>query len=174
MAAITRNPEHVIQELFPAFGQPRVSRLPIWNESQKMFIANEYVSAAGHRYYQGVHIGDQLVLVVNIGDYYNFTYLDSIALFGYDDTQIKLLQKKDYEKTFYSENLVKTESQRLLELTIAAQYKMSGITPNPTELSNRAQALVDTCFRSLFNVIGPVNMERIVPILDQVKPKEKN
>ena len=174
MAAITRNPEHVIQEMFPAFGQPRVSRLPIWNESQKMFIANDYVSAAGHRYYQGVHIGEQIVIVENIGDYYNFTYLDGIAIFGYDGNQLKLLQKKDYQKTFYSEALVRAECSLLLEQTLSAQYKMKGMTPNPNEIQVISREFVDTCYNSILQIVGPVHMERIVPILDQVKPKERN
>ena len=44
--AINKN---LFDSILPSFGTPRV-HMPVWDDSQKMFICSQYESANGHRY----------------------------------------------------------------------------------------------------------------------------
>lgn len=63
--------------VLPSFGNSRKANTPIYDNSQKMFIVEEYESRAGHRYYKGVRFCNRLVFVESVGMYHNWTYLDS-------------------------------------------------------------------------------------------------
>lgn len=41
--------------VLPTFGNSK-ENIPVYNESQRMFISSNYTSAAGHLYYKGIHI----------------------------------------------------------------------------------------------------------------------
>ena len=53
MATIKNITNNVFDSILPVYGNQRAN-LPIWNESQKMFITSEYESASGNRYYKGI------------------------------------------------------------------------------------------------------------------------
>ena len=46
--AINKN---LFDSILPSFGNPRV-HIPVWDDSQKMFICDEFESNGGHRYYR--------------------------------------------------------------------------------------------------------------------------
>ena len=54
MATLTKAiNKNLFDSILPTFGNPRV-HIPVWDDSQKMFICDEYESGNGHRYYRGI------------------------------------------------------------------------------------------------------------------------
>ena len=49
MARISGVGNNLLDSILPTFGNSRV-KTPIWNESQHMFITDQYTSAAGNTY----------------------------------------------------------------------------------------------------------------------------
>ena len=56
--AINKN---LFDSILPSFGNPRV-HIPVWDDSQKMFICDEFESNGGHRYYRGIRFCDRIVI----------------------------------------------------------------------------------------------------------------
>ena len=57
MATLTKAiNKNLFDSILPSFGNPRV-HIPVWDDSQKMFICDEYESGNGHRYYRGILAG---------------------------------------------------------------------------------------------------------------------
>ena len=83
--------------ILPSFGSPRI-QIPVWDNSQKMFICNEYESANGHRYYCGIRFCDRIVIVERVGLYHSWTYIDSIELYAFNGQKMELIQKRDLQR----------------------------------------------------------------------------
>ena len=62
METIKNITNNVFDSILPVYGNQRAN-LPIWNESQKMFITSEYESASGNRYYKGIRFSERLVII---------------------------------------------------------------------------------------------------------------
>ncbi len=154
-----------LNSVLPTYGNPRAN-VPVWNEGQKMFIFDEYESAAGHRYYRGLRICQQMAIVENVGLYHNWTYIDSMELYVFDGTKLKLVQKKEYDKVFRSEEFVRQESQDMLEKYLEAAMKVSGNSVPVSEVKTLAGQLVEQSFKSLLDSDYPVRLMKILPALE--------
>ena len=78
MATLTKAiNKNLFDSILPSFGNPRV-HIPVWDDSQKMFICDEFESGNGHRYYRGIRFCDRIVILEKVGLYHNWTYIDSI------------------------------------------------------------------------------------------------
>ena len=63
MATLTKAiNKSLFDSILPSFGNPRV-HIPVWDDSQKMFICDEFESANGHRYYRGIRFCDRIVVL---------------------------------------------------------------------------------------------------------------
>ena len=65
MASISGVGNNLLDSILPTYGKPRV-KTPIWNESQHMFITDQYTSAAGNTYYLGVRFSDRFVTILQL------------------------------------------------------------------------------------------------------------
>lgn len=45
---------NLLDNILPTYGSPRV-HIPTWDNSQKMFICDEYESDSGNHYYRGAY-----------------------------------------------------------------------------------------------------------------------
>ncbi len=115
----------------------------IWDENQRMFITNQYTSAAGHTYYLGVRFCDQFITVIHVGMYYNWTYLDGIDIY---------------------EDLVRRTVEETLANHVSAQAKMLGKNIDVKEIGAEISRLVDKSYRSLLD--NPETIKK----LDAVRP----
>lgn len=62
--AINKN---FLDSVLPAYGNARKVKINGYDNSQKMFIINEYESVSGHRYYRGVRFCERVVFAETVG-----------------------------------------------------------------------------------------------------------
>lgn len=157
--------KNLLDSILPVYGSPRAN-VPVWDEGQKMFIFDEHESAAGHRYYCGLRICQQMAIVEHVGLYHNWTYIDSMDLYVFDGTKLKLAQKKEYNKVFRNEEFVRQESQNMLENYLMASMKTMGKPAPASEVRKCAGQLVEQSFKSLLDSDYPMRLAKILPALE--------
>ena len=152
--------------ILPEYGKPR-RKVPVWDDGRKMFICDEYESAAGNRYYKGVRFCENLVVVEKVGEYHNFTYLDGIEIYAFDGQTLKLVQKREYDKQFRSEDFVREESVSMLEKYLESTAKMMGQQIPHGEVENYARKSVNKSFKSLLDDDYPaIHWDSVLRIVD--------
>ena len=115
MATLTKAiNKNLFDSILPSFGNPRV-HIPVWDDSQKMFICDEFESNGGHRYYRGIRFCDRIVIMEKVGLYHSWTYIDSIELYAFNGQKMELIQKRDYDKVFRSEGFIRQESEQMVK-----------------------------------------------------------
>ena len=94
MATLTKAiNKNLFDSILPSFGNPRV-HIPVWDDSQKMFICDEYESGNGHRYYRGIRFCDRIVILEKVGLYHSWTYIDSIELYAFNGQKTRRLSAR--------------------------------------------------------------------------------
>ena len=154
----------LFNNLLPTFGNPR-AHIPVWDEGQKMFICDEYENENGHRYYKGVRFCDRIVIVEKVGLYHTWTYIDAIEIYAFNGTSLELVQKRDYEKTFRSEDFVRSESEMMVRNFLEGILKIHRTSMLEEEIVAKAKTIVDSCYKSFLD--NDVNV-RITKILPQI------
>lgn len=154
----------LFDNLLPTFGNPRV-HIPIWDEGQRMFICDEYENENGHRYYKGVRFCDRIVIVEKVGLYHTWTYIDAIEVYAFNGIRLELVQKRDYEKTFRSEDFVRDESEMMVRNFLEGILKIHRTSMSEEEIATKAKSIVESCYKSFLD--SDFNM-RITKILPQI------
>lgn len=162
MATISSVRTNLLDSILPTYGNPRINA-PIWNESQRMFITDQYTSAAGHTYYLGVRFSDRFVTILHIGLYHNWTYINEVEVYAFDEHERKLIGKTSVDK-YYNEDLVRSTTEKLLHDYIEGQMKLNGNVIDRKQLTAQVKELVD---RSYVSMLGDANTARR---LEAVKP----
>ncbi len=152
----------LFDNLLPTFGNPRV-HIPIWDEGQKMFICDEYETENGHRYYKGVRFCDRIVIVEKVGLYHTWTYIDAIEIYAFNGTCLELVQKRDYEKTFRSEELVRSESELMVRNFLEGILKIHRTSMPEDEIVIKAKSIVDSCYKSFLDSDFNIRITKILP-----------
>ena len=163
MARIKNTSNSFIDSVLPTFGQPRTAKTPVWNESQKMFITDQYVSAAGNTYYLGVRMSNRFVTILHIGLYHNWTYINEVEVYAFNGKERELIGKTKIDQ-FYNEDLVRAATEQLLGDYLGSQMKMNGIDTNAKQLESQVKSLVDSSYCSMFKG------EELVGRLEAIKP----
>ena len=162
MAKIFGVGNNPLDSILPIYGNPRV-KTPIWNESQNMFITDQYTTVGGNTCYLGVRFTDRFVTILHIGLYHNWTYINDVEVYAFDGEDRKLVGKVSLDK-FYDENLVRTTTENLLLDYIEGQMLLQGIKPQRDQLKEQVEQLVQKSYCSMLN--DPVTAQR----LEAVKP----
>lgn len=167
MASLTKAiNKNLFDKILPTFGNPRV-QIPVWDEGQKMFLCGDYESASGHRYYMGVRFCDRIVIVEKVGLYHNWTYIDSIEVYAFNGTKLVLVQKRDYEKTFRSEEFIRQESVTMVRDFIEGVVKTQGSSMAKDEIEIQAKSIVEDCYKSFLDSDFNTRLTRILPQIEQ-------
>ncbi len=167
MAKLTKSiSNNLLDCILPPYGKPRL-RIPVWDEGQKMFIVDDYVSANGHRYYQGIRFCDNVVIVEKVGFYHNWTYIDSIELYAFNGPHIELIQKRDYEKEFRNEAFIRSESIAMVKDYLRGVSKFQRVNIIPEEIDSRANALIEGCYKSFLDCDYNTRLTQIIPAIEQ-------
>lgn len=161
--AITKN---LFDGILPTFGTARV-HIPTWDNSQKMFICDEYESANGHRYYCGVRFCDRIVIAERVGLYHNWTYIDSIELYAFNGTKMELIQKRDYEKVFRNEEFIRSESMQMVIDYMQGIAKAQRTCIPAEQITTEAKSLIDGCYKSFLDPDFNTRLTQILPKLEQ-------
>lgn len=159
---ITNNP---FDSILCPFGEKRSDQMPIWNEGQKMFITDEYESAAGHRYYSGIRFCERLAIVEKIGNYHTWTYIDEIEIYSFDGEERKLMGSRKYNKKFYDAEFIKKETKEMVEEVVKAQSKLGQLQVNEESIKNFADSIVERSYTSLLDESYYTLIRNMLPVL---------
>lgn len=154
----------LFDNLLPTYGTPRKS-MPVWDESQKMFLFNNYESKSGNYYYEGIRFCDKVVIKEKVGLYHTWTYIDSIEIYVFNGTKLELVQKRDYDKTFRNEEFVRSEAEQMLCDYIKGSLKTQGMSGDETHIKNEVHRLVDGSYKSFLNADFNKQLTCILPQL---------
>lgn len=162
--------------LFPSFGKRvAVETMPTWDEGRRMFITDEYESANGHRYYCGVRISNQIVIVEHIGLYHTWTYLDGIDVYRFEGEQKKLVGQKKYEKQFYNADFVREESKQILHNFAKSQMAMQGHAMSDEEIAREIEGIVSNSYQSLLDDKKKMaQLKDIMKVVTKALPAQKS
>lgn len=154
----------LFDKILPTFGNPRV-HVPVWDESQKMFICDEYESANGHRYYKGIRFCNRIVIVEKVGLYHNCTYIDGIEVYAFNGTRLELVQKRDYNKTFRNEEFIRQESETMVRNYFEGALKAQRSSMPKEQLDAQAKDIIDGCYKSFLDSDFNTRLTQIIPML---------
>lgn len=157
--------QNFLDSVMPSFGNTRKVNTPIYDNFQKMFIIDEYESAAGHRHYRGIRFCDRVVFAETIGMYHTCTYINSLELYVFNGEKLVLVQKKDYDKVFRKESDVKADSETMLRDYLCGQAKMTGTIIADDQLQQQARQLVEGSYSSFLDKDFDIRLTRILPAL---------
>jgi hypothetical protein len=164
MARISGVGNNILDSILPTYGNPR-SDTPIWNESQHMFITDQHTSAAGHTYYLGVRFSDRFVTILHIGLYHNWTYINEVEVYAFDEHERKLIGKVSLDQ-FYNEDLIRSTTEGLLKDYIESQMKLNGHAIDQKQLEGQVKELVDMSYHSLLDDSNTFKrLEAVKPLL---------
>ena len=161
--AISKN---LFDSVLPTYGSPRVS-VPAWDNSQKMFICDEYESANGNRYYRDVRFCERVVIVEKVGLYHNWTYIDGIELYAFNGKKLELIQKRDYEKEYRKEEFIRAESETMVKDYLSGILKSKHISLPAEVIANQAKSLIDGCYKSFLDSDFDIRLTQILPAIEQ-------
>jgi hypothetical protein len=113
-----------------------------------MFITDQYTSAAGNTYYLGVRFTDRFVTILHIGLYHNWTYINEVEVYAFDEHERRLIGKTCIDQ-YYNEELVRSTTENLLQDYIEGQIQLNGSTVNHEQLECQVKELVQKSYFSL-------------------------
>lgn len=156
----------LFDNILPTYGNPR-AKVPIWDNGQKMFIFEEHESANGHRYYSGLRFCERMAFVERVGTYHNWTYIDSIELYAFNNREKVLIQKRDYDKVFRNEDFIRRESQAMLQDYIKGIWKTSRTYISEKETEAMARGFIERCYKSFLDKDFNIRLMEIIPLITQ-------
>lgn len=157
---------NLLDNILPTYGSPRV-HIPTWDNSQKMFICNEYESDSGNHYYRGIRFCNRIVIVEKVGLFHNWTYIDGIELYAFNGVKLELIQKKDYQKTFREENFIRTESENMVKNYLLGVYKTQHVITSTEKIEQQAKNLIEECYKSFLDHDYNTHLTQILPAIEQ-------
>ena len=167
MATLTKAiNKSLFDSILPTFGNPRV-HIPVWDDSQKMFICDEFESGSGHRYYRGIRFCDRIVILEKVGLYYSWTYIDSIELYAFNGQKMELIQKRDYDKMFRNEDFIRQESEQMVKDYLTGVLKVQRTCLPAEQIAAHAFELVNGCYKSFLDPDFNTRLTQILPKLEQ-------
>ncbi len=156
----------LLESVLPTFGNPRI-HVPVWDNSQKMFIFDEYESASGHRYYRGIRFCNRIAIVENVGLYHSWTYIDGIELYAFNGQKVELIQKMSYDKTFRDETFIRKECQRMVKDFLKGVCKAKRISVSADDVESQANEMIDGCYKSFLDSDYNTRLTQIIPAIEQ-------
>lgn len=164
MAQIANISNSMFDKILPVYGKPSIN-FPVWNEGQKMFITSEYESSSGNRYYKGVRFCDQLAIVETWGTYHTWTYINSVEIYSFDGNKPKLAGKRTFDKQFYDQYFIKSETEKMVQEFIQGQFKIQNLNMSMACIEDQAKVLVDKSYKSFLDEDYNPRVEIMLPVL---------
>lgn len=167
MASLTKAiNKQFLDSVLPTYGNPRKDT-PIYDNSQRAFICDQYESTKGHRYYKSLRFCDRLAIVEKVVLAYNWTYINGIEIYAFNGDQFELIQKKDFEcSTYHSTELVKEEATKMLEAYFDSALKTSGSTMPKEQIKEEAKSVIASSYKSLLDEDYNLRLTQILPTIE--------
>ena len=160
--AISKN---LLDAILPTYGNERM-KVAVWNNSQKMFICDEYVSAKGNRHYAGVRFCNRLVVVERIGLYHSCTYINGLELYTFDGHQPVLIQKKDYDKVFRDDEMIRRDTTTMIADYVAGVAKTQRVAMTADDIARHAEELTEMCYKNFLDADYDTRLTQILPAIE--------
>ncbi|MDP1621201.1 MAG: hypothetical protein Q8M08_02560 [Bacteroidales bacterium] len=136
-----------LDRVLPTYGKQR-ENIPIYDNTQKMFLSNTYTSESGNMYYKGLRFSERLVMVEHVGLYKNWTYIDEVEIYAFDGNQMTLIGKKKFDKQFYNPETIKNEVTELTFDFLKTQMSLSGGAGTDESLKALAIEIVEDTYQN--------------------------
>ena len=136
-----------LDKILPQFGNPR-ENIPVYSDSQKMFISSNYTSASGNMYFKGLRFTDRMVMVEKVGLYKNFSYIDSIEIYAFDGESKVLIGKVDYDKVFYNAERIKEDTATVITNYLEDTARVTGTLLDSTRAKQQAMQLLEAMYEN--------------------------
>lgn len=136
-----------IDRILPQFGNPR-ENIPVYSDSQKMFVSSHYTSDAGNMYFKGLRFTDRIVMVEKVGLYKNFTYIDSVEVYAFDNMEKVLVGKVDYDKVFYNVERIKEDTESIIKNYLKNSAQMANAMLDDSVATKHAKELMETMYEN--------------------------
>lgn len=136
-----------LDRVLPQFGNPR-ENIPVYSDSQKMFLSSHYTSASGNMYYKGLRLSDRIVMVEKVGLYKNFSYIDSVEVYAFDGDSKVLVGKVDYDKVFYNVARIKEDTTAIIANYLESSARVVGALPDKDSIKHQAVQLLEAMYEN--------------------------
>ena len=113
-----------------------------YNAASNMFLTSGYTSAAGNTYYQGIQLSNRLVIVLDIGQGYAYTFLNGLKLYCFDGRQKKLIGSRFYHCCCLCSSFVQSEATEILTEFLLSQARLMRAQISEAQLQNFAREQV--------------------------------
>lgn len=136
-----------LDKILPQFGNPR-ENIPVYSDSQKMFMSSHYTSASGNMYYKGLRFTDRMVMIEKVGLYKNFSYIDSVEVYAFDGESKVLVGKVDYDKVFYNVTRIKEDTTAIIANYLESSARVVGALPDKDSIERQATQLLEAMYEN--------------------------
>lgn len=117
-----------------------------YNAEKNIFFTNGYTSLAGNTYYQGIRLSNRIVVKLDLGEGYLYTFLNGVQVYGFNGCNTRLIGSRSYNGYIYSDSNAKQEAAEIVCDYLMAQSKMLGASINRPELQQFATTLVNETY----------------------------
>jgi len=142
-----------LDTVLPKYGNVK-ENIPVYNESQRMFISSNYTSAAGHLYYKGIRFSERLVMIEQVGLYHNWTYIDGVELYAFNGNERVLIAKKQFDKEFYNMEFIKNEVKQMMQSYFKSQVLLNNENASDEVLLQYTEQTLDSLYENKIEQIA--------------------
>lgn len=136
-----------LDKILPQFGNPR-ENIPVYSDSQKMFMSSHYTSASGNMYYKGLRFTDRMVMIEKVGLYKNFSYIDSVEVYAFDGETKILIGKIDYDKVFYNTERIKEDTATIIANYLEDSSRVTGALMDKVRIQQQTRQLLEAMYEN--------------------------
>lgn len=139
-----------------------------WLAGHKFWLINDYLhSQSGNYYYEGVRFADNIVVFEKDGEWIKGgSYLDELKVFMFDGKQAHLIDSRQYQKTFRTEEIVRSEVEDILQCYLKAQSKQFGQEIDENEMKAICNECVDRSFKDFLDDDYEIRLMQVLPMLE--------
>lgn len=105
-----------------------------YNAAKNVFLSQGWTSAAGNTYYKAMRVSPRLIVCMDLGQGYCYTFLNGIKLYVLDGTKPVLIGSRSFSCNVYREDNAKANCADMLLGYMKAQVKLRGGNPNDVAL----------------------------------------
>lgn len=139
----------VVEHALPALSGSKVH----YDAGRNMICTSSYTSTAGNTYYQGIRLSDRLIINVDLGEGYAYTFMNGLKLYCFDGQDQRLIGCRSYRSTQYTEYRASCDSEEILYNYLKSQSGMIGASVRDNQLHEFANKMVAEAMRNQMKAI---------------------
>ena len=128
---------------------PTKSESVTYNVRTNMYETERYVSAAGNAYFRGVKLSDRIVLEFCCGDGWYHRFINSIRVYCFNGTDKQLIESRNYNCKFYSEDFCYHECVEMVSKYLKSQAQLVGGIVEDSTIKDFSKQLIEATNQKL-------------------------